>query len=501
MSGVKTNSIRKNYLFNLAYQVFSLITPLITAPYVSRVLGTSGVGQYGFTYSIASYIILIGSLGFTYYAQREVARLQGHKKEQSVLFWEIFHARFLSIGITTILYCLLIRLGLFGQYEKLMWILTIHIASTIFDITFLFQGNDAFGVIAIRNIIVRCIGIALIFIFVRNQNDVWIYVLCQSIITFFANISLWFNLKRNVDWIPFSELNIKRHIIPVIRLFIPSLAMSVYTILDRTLISVLISGTTDFIHNDGTAVVARIADIENGYYEQSEKIVKMAMTVFTALSTVMISRNSNEIANGNIEGFKNNIYNTIHFVVFLGVPIMFGIAAIAENLSPWFFGPGYDKVPSLIMIFSPVIIIIGLSNILGRQYLIPLKRDNAFTFAICIGAVSNLIMNLILIPIFFSFGAAIASVLAESAVTTSMLIMARQDISIEAVLKLTKKYFLAGVMMFVSIFSLQKFLSPSIINTILLIILGALIYFLLLLILKDSFFMIELKRVKSRIRK
>ena len=493
--------IRKNYFFNLAYQIFSLITPLITAPYVSRVLGSSGVGQYGFTFSIASYFVLIGSLGFNYYAQREIARLQENRKDQSVLFWEIFYDRLISISAVTVIYCILIYCGVFGSYATLMWILSIHIVSTIFDITFLFQGNDDFIIIAVRNIIIRCIGIASIFIFVRDKDDVWVFILCQCIITVIANLSLWVNLRKDIDFIQFKDLNLRKHVAPVLKLFIPSLAMSIYTMLDRTLIGVLIPGEMEVVYNDGSSVLAKIADVENGYYEQSEKIVKMAMTLFTALSTVMISRNSNEVAKGNIEGFKQNIYSTIQFVLFLGMPIMFGLSAIASNFTPWFFGPGYDKVPQLIAIFSPIIIIIGLSNILGRQYLIPLQKDNLFTWAICVGAVSNLALNLFLIPLLYSYGAAIASVIAETCVTATMFIFARTNISFIEVVKKAIKYLLAGIIMFVILYFTQIHLKASIINTFLLIAEGGLCYVLALVFLKDEFFLTESKMIIKRFLK
>ena len=474
---------------------------MITAPYISRVLGSSGVGQYGFTFSIASYFVLIGSLGFNYYAQREIARLQENRREQSVLFWEIFYARLISISLVTVCYFIIICCGVFGTYETLMWILSIHIFSTVFDITFLFQGNDDFFIIAVRNIIIRCIGIALIFIFVRDKDDVWVFILCQCIVTVIANLSLWINIGQYVDVIPLKQLNLRKHVVPVLKLFIPSLAMSIYTMLDRTLIGVLIPGEMEVIYNDGTKVIAKIADVENGYYEQSEKIVKMAMTLFTALSTVMISRNSNEIAKGKIEEFKHNIYSTIQFVLFLGAPIMFGLAAISFNLTPWFFGPGYDKVPYLITLFSPIIIIIGLSNILGRQYLIPLQRDNLFTLAICVGAVSNLLLNIILIPKFYSYGAAIASVSAEICVTSTMFIFAKTDISLISVLKNTIKYLISGILMFVVVYYTQLYLQPSILNTFLLVCEGCIVYFLGLLLLKDVFFIEETKKIISKVYK
>ena len=203
-------SVKKNYVYNLIYQVFSIITPLLTTPYISRVLGSDGIGQYTFTNSIASYFILLGSLGFAYYAQREIARKQGDVYEQTKLFWEILISRFIMVMISACLYILLLCLGLFDEtYTVLLWVLLINIIATAFDVVFLFQGNEEFGTILIRNIVIKCIGIALIFIFVRKKSDVWLYILCQSATLFLSNASLWFKLPKRLTKIHFRDLEIK----------------------------------------------------------------------------------------------------------------------------------------------------------------------------------------------------------------------------------------------------------------------------------------------------
>lgn len=480
-------SIKRNYVYNLSYQIFSLLTPLITAPYISRVLGSVGVGQYALSYTIATYFILVGSLGFGYYAQREVASLQKDKNAQTMLFWEITIARTITIGISLFFYFLLYFIGAFGDYSSLMLIWSLYVFSTIFDISFYFQGNDDFGILAVRNILIRTVGIVAIFVFVKDKEDLERYILYQAIISFLANLSLWPHLGKKIFQVDLKCINIKQHIKPTFKLFIPTLAVSVYTMLDRLFIGILIPGTTEITYNDGTLVVAKISDVENGYYEQSEKIVKLAMTLFTSLTTVMVSRNSFELASGNLDGFRNNINQTIRYLLFIGVPIMFGLSATAVNFCPWFFGPGYDKVPYLIMVFSPIVIIIGLSNVLGRQYLIPLKRDNAFTIAICIGALTNLILNLLFVPRMYSYGAAISSVIAELMVTTIMFYMARKDISVNNVFSVSWKYLIAGIIMFSCVHPLARSIDASIISSIGLIIVGGTIYVIILMILKEHF--------------
>ena len=397
-------SIKKNYIYNLIYQTFTLITPLITIPYISRILGSFGIGQHSFTASIASYFILFGSLGFSVYAQREIARFQDNKIEQTKIFYEIIIARSISVFLALIIHVSILCSGVYGEtYTLLMWILTINIGATAFDITFLLQGNEEFGTIALRNVIVKIVGILTIFLFVKNESHVWLYTLCQSVILILSNLSLWTRLPKMLVKIGLKDLNIRRHFIPTLRLFIPTVAVSIYTVLDKTLIGILVPGTTVI---DG--VEKNVSDIENGYYDQAEKIIKMAMTVITALGTVMVPRNSYAIASGDIDSFKRNIRNALKFVVFFGLPIVLGIVALSDNFSSWFFGKGYEKVPYLMITLSPLVIVLGFSNVLGLQYLLPQKKDSKYTVAVSLGAIINLILNIFLVKSYWSFGAAIA---------------------------------------------------------------------------------------------
>ena len=486
MSLMKKKSIQQNYIYNLIYQIFALITPLITAPYVSRVLGSDGVGQYSFVSSITSYFVLLGNLGFTYHSLRELAGLQGNKEEQSKAFWEIFFARLICVLIVLLIFILTIKMNLYGRYTGLMAIMCIQIFSIAFDVSFLFQANDIFDIIAIRTILVKCFAVAMIFLFVKDENELWICVLCQCLINVVSNLTLWTKVPLIVSKVKFKELNIFKHFKPSIILFIPQIAISIYNVLDRTLIGILVKGqVTEYV--DGKLVVKMVSDIENGCYEQSQKIVTMAMTVFTALSTVLISRNSTEIATGNFEQLKKNLYGAIDYLIFIGAPIAFGLAGIARNFSPWFFGDGYDKTPGLIIIFSPFVVVVGLSNILGRQYLNPAKRDKEFTYAIFIGAITNLILNLCLIPTYASYGAAVASLIAETMVTTVMAIMVKKEINVLKRIRRAWKIWLSSLTMFIVVTVAQMKLQPNILNTMLLVFTGVIVYFLMLFILREEY--------------
>lgn len=497
IDAVNQKNIKKNYLYNLFYQIITLITPLITAPYVSRVLGSDGIGKFSFTYSLVSYFTLFASFGFNYYAQREIANNQGEQEKQSVIFWEIICSRIFLVIISLLIYFLMIIFGVFQDYKLLMMILSINIISVGFDISFLYQGNEEFGKIVIRNIITKIVGIILIFLFVRQKSDVWIYTMCHSIILIASNILLWFGLRKKVIFVSIRKLNIKKHFLPSLRLFIPTIAVSVYTMLDKTLIGLLVNGETIITNIFGKTEIVKNSELENGYYEQAEKIVKMVLTIITSLGTVMIPRNSSSLAKGKHEEFFNNINNALSFVCFIGFPLMFGLAAISFNFCPWFFGPGYEKVPYLIIIFCPLVIFIGFSNVLGLQYLIPLKKDKKYTIAICTGALLNVIINIFLIPKYKSYGAAFATIFAELIITCIMFYFARKDINIKKLFCSCCKYLLSGIVMFICIFLVTLYLSSSIINTIVIILLGCFIYLILLLLFRDKYIFGFINKVKN----
>ncbi len=496
----KKKSIGKNYFYNLLYKIFVLIIPLITTPYISRVLSPEGVGKYSFTYSITSYFVLLAALGFGVYAQREIAKHQQNKEKTTKVFYEILIVRFVSVSISVLLCIILNISGVYSTYSELMWWWVILIVAEEFDITFLYQGNEEFGKIAFRNILIKTVGLVLIFGFVKDASDVWLYVLCYAGSTFIGNISLWLGAPKYLVKIKLKELHPLKHLIPTIKLFIPTIATSVYTILDKTLIGFLVNDTYTVIE-DGVEVIKKYSDLENGYYESAEKIVKVALAIVTSLGPVMIPRNSNEYANGNMEKLKSNIYFSSNIIWLLGVPLALGIVAVAPNMVPWFLGSGYDSSILLLQVFSCLIIFIGFSDIFGLQYLVPTNKDFKYALAIICGAISNLILNFILIPILWSRGAVIASIASEGLITIIMMLMIRREISLKRIFMQCPKYIIAGGVMFVAVYFTGKVIPPSIWGTVVLGTMGVFIYFILLIILRDHFVLHYLGVISKKVLK
>jgi O-antigen/teichoic acid export membrane protein len=481
---VPQKSVKKNYFYNLFYQIFTIIVPLVVTPYVSRVLKAEGIGQNSFVLSIVSYFTLFAALGFGYYAQREIARCLNDKEKQSKVFWEILIIRLFSTSLALIVYFSLYFSNVFKEYSTLFLIYSINVASIAIDVNFIFQGNEDFKQISIRNFIVKALTIAAIFIFVKTQDDLWIYALINALGTVFSALIMFPFLKNYLTKISPKELKPFRHLVPTLRLFVPTIAVSLYTVLDKTMIGLLLPQTMTIVE-DGVEVTKKVGDVENGYYEQAYKIILMGLMVVTSLGTVLIPRNSGYFESGQIEKAKENISKAFRFVLFIGVPMMFGLAAIAQNFSPWFFGDGYEKVPYLIMIFSWLFVAIGLNNVFGIQYLIPSGKDNIYTISVICGAVSNLIMNSFMIPLWKAYGAAIASIISETIILLVQVLFSRKEFNWKKMVSATWKYWLAGAIMFGAVYGISYFLETKIWNTLILIVVGAVIYFLVLLLFRD----------------
>ena len=240
---------------------------------------------------------------------------------------------------------------------------------------------------------------------------------------------------------------------------------------------------------------------ENGYYEQSLKISRAVMTIVTSLGVVMVPRIGHYFIEKKMDIVKQYMYKSYRFVWLIGIPLCFGLCAIAPNLVPWFFGVGYDRVVPILSISSFLILAVGINNVTGIQYLIPTKRQNQFTLTVVLGAVVNFALNYVLIKKYQSIGAAVASVVAESVIAISQLILVRHEISGIEVVKSSIKYLLSGVAMFIGVWSVEKLLSPSIVNTVILIVAGGAIYIVMLYLLRDTFFVSQVNSMLSVLKK
>lgn len=476
-------NVAKNYMFNLGYQILAMLIPLITTPYLSRVLGAENIGIYSYTLSITTYFILFGSLGVALYGQREIAYVQDNIKKRSKTFFEIFIMKCITLSISLFLFYL--SFCSHGQYNVYYQILILEIIANAIDISWYFQGLEEFKKTVIRNALVKLTSVICIFLFIKSSNDLNLYFIIYVLSTFLGNLSLWMYMPKYVEIPKFKELDIKRHIKPTLMLFIPQVATQIYTVLDKTMI--------------GTIVMDKS---EVGYYEQAQKIVKLLMTLATSLGTVMMPRIASTYAKGDNKKVSEYMNKSFAFIMMLAMPLMFGIISTAYSFVPIFYGPGYEKVAPLLCVISPIIVLIGLSNVTGTQYLLPTKQQNKYTMSVVIGACVNFILNLILIRNYASIGASIATIIAELSVTATQFILIRKHIKFTDVIKMTYKYFIASIIMFAISMVVGHFITNNLLSILVQVIVSVISYFVVLIILKDKMIFegIEIFKRKLKIK-
>lgn len=479
--GKMKNSIRKNYLYNLSYQLLIIITPLLTTPYLSRVLGADRIGNISYADSIVSYFILFATLGINIYGQREFSYVQDSKSKRTEIFWNTKCLELITVILALIIYT---AYALRQENRGLYLVLSLNIIVVFADITWFFQGVEEFGKIIVRNTIFKIVNITYIFLFIKGPDDFIKHAFGLAVFSLLSNISLWFYIPhyiaspKTVKISPFRDINV------ILSLFFPTIAIQIYTVLDKTMIGLITKNA-----------------FENGYYEQAIKISKMMLTIVTALGTVMIPRIGYFFGNKDVKEIQRLMYRGYRFVWFIGVPLCFGLISVSDNMVPWFFGDGYEKVAVLLKILAYLILAIGISNVTGLQYLIPTKRQNIFTLTVVIGAVVNLFMNVLLIPRLQSIGAAIASVIAETVIAVVQLIFLRNELSPRRVVLEGIPYFGAGSFMTLIVILIGSHLNPSLVNTALLVLSGIVVYFAVLFVIKDDFFMSNVNSLLGKFKR
>ena len=477
-----TKSIQKNYILNAGYQILLLIVPLVLAPYLSRVLEPDGVGTASFVESVVAYFSLFATMGISTYGQREISYVQDDMDRRSEVFWNTKILGFCTSSLAMVVYVVFALLQ--ESNSTLYLILTLNLVAVFFDITWFFQGLEEFGKTVTRNAACRILQVAYVFIFVKTKEDLPLYVLGLGLFTALGNLSLWAYLPKYVKRIPAAKLKPFRDIKVVWSLFIPTVAIQIYTVLDKTMIG-LITGSS----------------FENGYYEQAIKISKMLLAVVTALGTVMIPRIGYHFSRNDTNTIQRLMYRGYRFVWFLGIPLCFGLIMVSANFVPWFFGNGYEKVILLLRVLPFLILAIGINTVTGNQYLIPTKRQGLYTVTVIIGAATNFGMNMVLIRFFQSIGAAVASVMAETTIAVIQLIIVRKEISPRRVLREGVHYYIAGAVMMLALWPVAKRLSPSILHTAIIVMIGAGVYFAMLLIQKDEFFLSNISKVLAGLKR
>jgi len=479
-------SIKKNYFYSMLYQGLIMVLPLITAPYLSRVVGADGTGIYAFTYSIAQYFVYFGMLGISNYGNRGIAKVRENKNDRNRLFSSIYELQLIT-ATTAIIAYLVYCIVFVNQNRNIALLQVFFVASALFDISWLFWGMENFKVTVTRQIIVK-IGSAIgIFVFVKSPSDLWKYTLILSGGTLLSQVYLFINLK---EYVSFSAVSIKEafsHFKVVFLLVIPIIATSIYRVMDKVMIGAL--GNTT----------------EVGYYEYSDKLITTCLGVVGSLGSVMLPKMANLVAKGDVK--QQNVYliKSIEVTMFIAFAIAFGIYSVADVFIPFFYGKGFIQSIPITRVLCTSVPFIAWANVVRMQYLIPNEKDKTYVVSILVGAIVNVIINLSLIPRYGAFGAAIGTLCAEAVVMLIQTTASANRIPIVSFIGKSIPFFVIGVLMLVLVRIILRVLLYSTQGMFAAILLGGLFYltvsFVYLYITKNELLLSFLSSIKKKFRK
>lgn len=474
-------SVKTNYILNLINTGTQMLFPLITFPYACRVIEADGIGQVNFFSSIIGYISLFTCLGIPMYAIREIARDRNDvvKMNRTAIEILLLHALLTIVGYL-IVAVLCLTVPQIKADVPLFLILSLTIFFTAIGCEWFYQGIEDFKYITIRGLIVKVVSVVLLFLLVKTKDDLLYYGVYSVIGILGGNIFNFIRLRKYIhrENIIFSKLDISKHIKPVLQVFSFNVVTSVYLQLNPILLGFI---------KDALAV---------GYFTAATKIMQVVMKLSSCLGVVMMPRTSNLLSEHKEAEFNALIQKSYDFTIAISLPLTCGLLFAAPYIIEVLCGQEFIPATLSSQIIAPIILMVGISNVMGIQILYPKGKIKTVIHCCMIGAIVDLVLNICLIPAFSYNGTAIAYLCAEIATTASMYIIARNDIPISFFRKCHVNYFIGSILMSVILLSVPLFgeFSPVTILTVQ-ILAGTTIYFLYLLVKKDSFVMQVISKV------
>ncbi len=455
-NGNKT-SAKMNYLYNLIYNFLILFIPFLTIPYISRIVGVEGVGVYSYTYSIAYYFMLFTMLGVNNYGNRTIAKHRNNKIKLTESFINIYLIQ-LVMGLIMLATYLIYVFSFNVEYKAVAAIQSLFIISAILDINWFYFGIEEFKKTITRNTAFKVANAALVFIVVKTPDDLWKYALIMSGMTLASQLFLWIFLKNYISFAKINFKKIKKHLKSDIILFVPVLAISIYKIMDKIMLG-MITGVN-----------------EVGFYDNAEKVLTIPITIITSLGVVMLPRMSNIVSKGNNRQMEQYIHKSIIFVMFLSFAMSFGLLSISDSFSIAFFGQQFSRVGIILSLLSLTLPITSFANVIRTQYLIPQEKDKVYIKSVLFGAIANLILNIILIPIWSGVGACCSTIIAEFIVMAYQAMSVKKYLPIKQYIHETSTFFLKAVIMLAIIYPINWLNLNSIVRIIAQVAIGTLVY-------------------------
>lgn len=389
-------SLKLNFIMNAILTMSQFIFPLITFPYVSRILLPTGTGKVSFATSIISYFLMFAQLGIPTYGIRICARVRDDREELTRTVHELL---FINL-ITSVLSYMVLFLALtfvprLHDDRTLYIIISLNIILNAVGMEWLYKALEHYTYITIRSLVFKVISIIAMFLLVHEQSDYVIYGGITILAGSASNIFNFINVHKYIDLKPLGNYNLQRHFKPITIFFAMSCATTIYTHLDTVMLGFMAT------------------DEDVGYYNAAVKIKTILVSVVTSLGTVLLPRASYYIEHGQIAQFRHITKKALNFVFLVATPLMLYFIFFAKEGIYFLSGTAYSESVVPMQLIMPTLILIGITNILGIQILVPLGREKIVLNSEIAGAIVNIVVNALLIQRFTSAGAAIGTLLAE----------------------------------------------------------------------------------------
>lgn len=457
-------NIAKNFFYQTIFQLTKIIIPIVTIPIVSNALGPEGIGMYNYTRSIAQYFVLFSGLGVMLYGNREIALAWNRKQNISQTFWELFVFKAISTLVFLTIY---FGIVFFFLDNKVFYIVqSLMILAVFFDISWFFMGIEDFKKTSMSNLSVQVVTFFLILFFIKDESDTLLYTIIQASGMFFSQFVVWVFVRK---YIKFTRVSIKNSLLRFkgsVMYFIPQVAIMLYTNLNKTLLGFIV----------GSFAV--------GYYTNSLQLNDVFVTIITTLDVVLLPYMSGLFAKENTNKIVQLMNTTIHLQLFFSIPIMFGMLTVFDKLVPWFFGEKFLFINSVIPWLVILIVVKPLGMSISRQYLMPIGKIGEYNKSVIIGAIINIIANIILLPTIGFWGVVFSTIISEFFVTFVRTRSFIKDTSFSFDLKRVGVYLLSGVAMCIVTRVLTSDMAPSVLTNIIQVLIAVPIYFALTTILK-----------------
>lgn len=476
-------NILRNYIYNLSYQILIIITPIITVPYISRTIGANGIGEIAYTNSIVSYFVLIANLGLSLYGSRSISYTKDNENKRNEFFRDIVYIKLLTMIFSIIL--LSIFINLYSGNSLLLMAQGIQVLAVGLDISWYYIGLENFKSIATRNILVKLLAIILIFMFVKNENDIVLYALINAGSVFIGNLFLWKN-KLFTSLFKFNNIKLSLHYLPVLSLFIPQVTTTAFVSINRI-----------FLGNFSTYQ-------QTGFFDNSDKIIRILLALITSIGTVFFPRIANAHSKNDsklVEKYLSIAFNAISAI---SIPITIGMLIVSKTFSNLFFGSSFHGINIVLSILGIELIFMGWSSVIGQQYLVATNKVKGLTLSMVISLIFSIILAYFLIPSYGAIGASLVSVFGELLIAIVQVIYIRKFINLKSLFSEVWKILISGCLMYV----LVNFISIALINNILpallvmiiQIILGFLIYSISMYSLKSKVSLIFIDLIKEKLK-